>query len=292
MEVNNKLAYLIMAHQNFEQLAILLELLDDIRNDIFIHVDKKVKTFDKEKLKNSCKFSKVIFTKKRINIKWGGAQQIYTEMLLFEVASKYNYSRYHLISGVDLPLKSQKEIFDFCNMHMNKEFIHISDKTNVWDIQRMSFYYFPHHWLLGKQIDSLFWIMQSKLKINRFKKYNMVFKKGGNWCSLTNEAVTYLLKNKKVIFKMCKLTCCADECYKQCLLYNQEYFRERIYIDENGKTNDLREIDWTNCVKNPHIYTIQDWEKLNESKKFFARKFDINKDPDVIFKIYNQLKID
>ena len=64
------------------------------------------------------------------------------------------------------------------------------------------------------------------------------------------------------------------------------------YIDENGKTNDLREIDWTNCVKNPHIYTIQDWEKLNESKKFFARKFDINKDPDVIFKIYNQLKID
>ena len=78
----------------------------------------------------------------------------------------------------------------------------------------MSFYNFPHHWLLGKQIDSLFWIMQSKLKINRFKKYNMVFKKGGNWCSLTNEAVTYLLKNKKVIFKMCKLTCCADECYK------------------------------------------------------------------------------
>ncbi len=30
MEVNNKHAYLIMAHQNFEQLAILLELLDDI----------------------------------------------------------------------------------------------------------------------------------------------------------------------------------------------------------------------------------------------------------------------
>ena len=27
MEVNNKHAYLIMAHQNFEQLAILLELL-------------------------------------------------------------------------------------------------------------------------------------------------------------------------------------------------------------------------------------------------------------------------
>ena len=69
-------------------------------------------------------------------------------------------------------------------------------------------------------------------------------------------------------------------------------FRNGAQFDENGKTNDLREIDWTNCVKNPHIYTIQDWEKLNESKKFFARKFDINKDPDVIFKIYNQLKID
>ena len=34
-------AYLILAHKNFGQLRKLLALLDDPRNDIFVHVDRK-----------------------------------------------------------------------------------------------------------------------------------------------------------------------------------------------------------------------------------------------------------
>ena len=36
-------AYLILAHKNFGQLRKLIELLDDPRNDIFVHVDAKAK---------------------------------------------------------------------------------------------------------------------------------------------------------------------------------------------------------------------------------------------------------
>ena len=39
-------AYLIMAHNNFYILEKLLILLDDPRNDIYIHIDKKVSKFD------------------------------------------------------------------------------------------------------------------------------------------------------------------------------------------------------------------------------------------------------
>lgn len=39
-------AYLIMAHNNFYTLEILLRMIDDSRNDIFVHVDKKVESFD------------------------------------------------------------------------------------------------------------------------------------------------------------------------------------------------------------------------------------------------------
>ena len=35
-------AYLIMAYNNWRQLRMLLELLDDPRNDIYIHIDKSV----------------------------------------------------------------------------------------------------------------------------------------------------------------------------------------------------------------------------------------------------------
>lgn len=40
-----KHAYLIMVHHNFKQLLFLISLLDDVRNDIYLHIDKKI---DKE----------------------------------------------------------------------------------------------------------------------------------------------------------------------------------------------------------------------------------------------------
>lgn len=36
-----KHAYLIMVHGNFKILKVLLRLIDDERNDIYVHVDKK-----------------------------------------------------------------------------------------------------------------------------------------------------------------------------------------------------------------------------------------------------------
>ena len=45
-----KHAYLILAHNNFYCLERLLKLLDDERNDIFLHVDKKVKNFDSDEI--------------------------------------------------------------------------------------------------------------------------------------------------------------------------------------------------------------------------------------------------
>ena len=45
----HKHAYLILAHNQFEQLAFLVSLLDHQNNDIFIHVDKKSNFNDSQK---------------------------------------------------------------------------------------------------------------------------------------------------------------------------------------------------------------------------------------------------
>lgn len=90
-------AYLIIAHNNFKQLQILINLLDDDRNDIFIHIDKKVEELP---LLTTNK-SKLFILDKRIDVRWGNVNQIETEILLFETAVKHNqYEYYHLISGV------------------------------------------------------------------------------------------------------------------------------------------------------------------------------------------------
>ena len=39
----------------------------------------------------------------------------------------------------------------------------------------------------------------------------MEFKKGANWCSLTYEAVKYLVGKEKFIHQICRATSCANE---------------------------------------------------------------------------------
>ena len=75
-----KHAYLIMAHNNFYCLEKLLLLLDDSRNDIYLHIDKKIKDFDFDYFQNLCVNANVIFPKKRINVTWEGGlhPRIYT----------------------------------------------------------------------------------------------------------------------------------------------------------------------------------------------------------------------
>ena len=122
---SKKHAYLIMCHDNFTVLETSLRLLDDARNDIYIHVDKKVKNFDKAKLSSVCRHSRICFTKKRYSVKWGTYSQVFVEMYLFKLAfsnKKENYRYYHLISGVDLPLKNQEYIRKSLNLVPNKLF--------------------------------------------------------------------------------------------------------------------------------------------------------------------------
>lgn len=67
----NKHAWLIIAHNEIEVTRRLVSLLDDNRNDIFIHIDKKYFNSDWNKLTECVTKSKIkIFSK--IDVKWGG----------------------------------------------------------------------------------------------------------------------------------------------------------------------------------------------------------------------------
>ena len=117
-----KHAYLIMAHNNFEQLNKLLQLLDYEENDIYVHIDKKSK-LDKEYLLKHIKKSNVIFTD-RVKVTWGSFSQIQAELVLLKESVKNNYEYYHLISGFDLPIRKQEVIHEFFSKNTGKIFVH------------------------------------------------------------------------------------------------------------------------------------------------------------------------
>lgn len=67
-------AYLIMAHTQFQQVIKLIKLIDDEENDIYLHIDKKVK--DAHKIFSSTiapvvNKSNIYFISKNY-VQWGG----------------------------------------------------------------------------------------------------------------------------------------------------------------------------------------------------------------------------
>ena len=114
-----KHAYLIMAHNQPKLLEILIQCLDYHENDIYVHLDQKWTDFDGTDLYKYVKKSKLYILKDRYDVRWGSYSQILCEVRLLEEAVKKHYSYYHLMSGMDLPLKPQKEIHEIFDKSNN-----------------------------------------------------------------------------------------------------------------------------------------------------------------------------
>lgn len=277
-----KHAYLIMAHNNFYILEKLLILLDDPRNDIYVHIDKKVSGFDFAYYRSLCKKATVIYSAKRIDVRWGAQSQVITELLLYREAARNGpYQYYHLLSGVDLPLKTQSEIHQFfAGKHC--EYLYSKSKPSSWDIMRVSRYHFPPENKILSKLSAYASLCQNLLKIDRLKNQSIVVMKGHNWCDLTQNAVEILLQKEKEILKFTKFSLCSDEVYKQTFLSG---------CGLEICNNDLRLVDWSRSPNgnNPHIFTSDDWDILVSSEKLFARKFSVDVDQKIIDRLYTHI---
>lgn len=291
-----KHAYLIIAHNNFYILEKLIMLLDDQRNDIYIHIDKKVKNFDFDKFENIAKKSTVFFTN-RLSVNWGGFSQIKCELLMLKAATKGNYDYYHLLSGVDLPIKTQDYIHDFFDKNSGCEFVHfaggnILENNNIF--WRVSFYHLFQEFLRDKnkfirRICNIFnnqsLKIQEALKVNRLKDFDQKLQHGCNWFSITHKLALYVLQKENWINKTFKASCCADEVFLQTIVFGSP-FVDRLYRKEmdNNYISCLRKIDWTRG--NPYTFKIRDYKEIVESDFLFARKFDYKIDKEIIDKIF------
>lgn len=277
-----KHAYCIIAHNEPIILQKLIEAIDDDRNDIYLLIDKKT---DCSIFKNiQTRKSKLIYVP-QIDIRWGEISQIKAELTLFETASQQNtYQYYHLLSGVDLPIKSQDYIHNFMDINNGKEFVgYAQGEYNKWDLKRKTI----HYYILTKYyrsilpIRGLCKIIRSSLlllqKIVKYKRnFNIELKKGVQWVSITHEFCIYLLTKKEYIFNTFKYTLAPDEMFIQTILW-QSPFRKNIYKPNQDFASCLREIDWKRGT--PYIWGSdlnninEDLNILKQSEKLFARKF-------------------
>ena len=239
-----KQAYLIIAHNKIEQLKFLISLLDYEKHDFYILFDQKamITSNQKNELKQVLKKSNLFFTKE-IPIYWGDYSLVEAELKLFETATKQDeYSMYHLLSGVDLPLDTAENIYNFFDSRKENNFLTmVSDslyrKNNIYE--RVAYQTFLPN-LSSRSVNNIFLkkvislfrkievSVQRFLQIDLFKKYHLDLKYASNWCSLNQKSVNKILEEKELIKNVFKRTKVSDELFVPTILEKHKLL-ENIY---------------------------------------------------------------
>lgn len=289
-----KHAYLIMAHNQWECLFELLKALDDPRNDIFLHMDKKASSPPRRDILDHVSAAKLYFTKP-FNIVWGGTQMMRCTLNMLEEAAgqgeRYDY--YHFLSGVDYPLRSQDAIHAYFSSCGEQQFVAYDwngIQTGAF-LDRMRFYHlFANR--LGKpggmsaytrglsKLEYLLLGIQRKLRVDRIRGYD--FYKGSSWFSITHAAALAIIAEKKRIVRRYCFTLAPDECWLQI------FMKESVFSGKIADSN-LRYIKWVQGKASPEILTRDDYEDMVNSGKLFARKFDWNIDHEIISKLQTHI---
>ena len=290
-------AYLITAHSKKAQLLNLLRLLDDPENDLYLHIDKKAHGFSEKELRNAAPLSRVYFVP-RLDARWGSETFIDAILSLIRLASEEEHAFYHLLSGVDLPLKTQAEIRAFFDAHAGEEFVSFERETAKPDIVvgRIGRFHWrqPVNPLLKKfnrRLAPLSVLIQRKLGVNRIKNAPIVFQKGGVWFSITHALARYTVEQMPRYRAYYRHSSCADEIWLQTLVANSPFMQRRAYMgydDELAAT--MRYVDWSGGGASPRVLTSADYDMLMQSGMLFARKFDDSLDASVIKRISDSVK--
>lgn len=306
-----KHAYLIIAYHQFDLLKKIIHLLDDPRNDIYIHINSKINNVPFEDIKCASKLSKIKFVP-RVPINRGTFSIAEAELVLIEDAIKSgnNYEYFHLLSGQDLPIKSQNYIHSFFEKYGNNSTTNFIDVCTPNDMKiswyyRTSLYQILVPYILDNTIRSkvsnfirrIFMLLQLLVGVNRLRKYEKkgcVLSYGSSWFSITNEFANYIIDNIdfiKTVFS--KYTYIPEESMFQTLLLSSKYrhtlFDPKEYVLENNLNQNMRLIFWTGHVS-PETITINHLRYIKESSLLFARKFDVVKDSEIIEKVVKMVK--
>lgn len=289
------IAILMMIHKyTWQQEKLITHLAQDF--DIYVHIDKR--TDIKPSQVEAC--GKNVRAVKKYKVYWGHHSQFFTTLFILNEAYKAEYKRYVLISGEDIPLKSNAEISAFFHNNDNEYFNYDKLPYEYWTgggFYKIDYFYTRSLYrestsrveqIIHFIIDAPFKCIRGVMKILHITRRMAIDYYGGSsWWNLTHHCVDqiyqYLAHNPKYLKKF-KHTFCADEIFFQTIILN-------FVKDVHCENYNLRHIEWTvDCKASPHIFRIEDRAKLEaDTKALFARKFDCTVDAEIIRLCYDRL---
>lgn len=273
-----------MAHGNWQILHTLLELLDDPRNDVFLHVDKRAEP-PSEIVQYRPEWSTFNIIPPK-EVFWADFSQVQVTLDLLRQATVQGFhAYYHLLSGVDLPIKTMDHIHEYF-AEQTTQFVGIVPHEVWYSVRRVKYYHpftkcqrYRGSTLL-KGGDRLLEYLQRGLGVNRLKPHaDLAIYDGWQWFSITHAAAEFTLSQAPFIERLFTRTIAPDELFMQTIIMNSQY-REKLHDPTNLSLGSMRHIDWVRG--RPYTFRKEDLGELSSSPCMFARKFDERVDLSVV----------
>lgn len=269
----------ILCHRVTEPLLHTVSYLSKFEeNIILIHVDKKTDI----SLFGAIKSSNVILLEDRVKVYWGHISQIDATLKLLCQANKFEYDYFFLLSGDDIPLKTNDEINQILNQFDDYDFIDCNDDTNIIPEDRVrfnypNFFYTKEKKLLIK-IKKLFVYNTRKIFFRNKKFDNCLYPipkmyKGAQWFTFKKSTVEFILNyiaTNAWFYELFEHSICADEVFFHTVFkINQEL---KIFRNSRYLNSELRYIDWKSGPEYPKMLNVSDMVAMKSSNCLFARK--------------------
>lgn len=277
-----KHAFVILAHKNPTQLMWMISALQSENSCFFVHIDQKSGMLSF--LQSMIEFpSNVRICEKRINVSWGGFSMVEATLYLMKMVcdSGIMPDYVHLLSAQDFPLCSLQIIDDAFEEQYGKNFINcftmpMNEWANNGGMDRINYQWDTETG--NKKV-------KTKLEFRSFPEGLQPYG-GSQWWSLTFKCVEWLNK-------VCRPGDLLYDFYKNTLIPDEMFFQTAIMHSsfvETVENNNFRYYDWNSGPEYPRVLTNEDWYKLINSGKLFARKFDINKDQTILKRLFEYIK--
>ncbi|WP_180994334.1 beta-1,6-N-acetylglucosaminyltransferase [Bacillus sp. Marseille-P3661] len=290
-------AIIIFIYNKPEQANLLIEqLLSDKDADVFIHVDKKYEYLKSQLLKDE----RVIIVNNNISVDWGSDNLLNAHLLVCKEIIKRDIYEYVLtVSGSDMMIR--EGLNEFLEKHKGEVFIDSFEQDFIRRIYLLRKWPKAMRTLRNNLFDPI--RILRRFRIELFKRNypfskkkveydtsNITFYKCYFWFAMPIEVVNYVIKfvedNPKFL-EIYKGGFVADEGFWATVIMNSPYKDRITYSD--GVAKSLTYYGKFTRNHHPPTLAMKDIEELEASGKFFARKFDLNEDKEVIDYFYKKI---
>jgi hypothetical protein len=273
-----KIAYLIRAHYAPAQLGRLVDRLDSENAAFFIHISARTSGGTHSKMQQAVGERANVQWVERVATYYAGFSLVQSTIVgLQAIAAAEPTSHTVILSGQDYPARPTPEIEQFFQQQPGKSFVEhfalpVADKWpgEHGGLDRIRYRYF-------ERINYKTRTLRLPILRRRFPPGLQPYG-GGAWCALSHDAVRYItsfVDQKPDVVRFFRHVKIPDEIFMHTVLLNSP-LRDTVVGD------DVHYIDWSHGGAHPKTLGTEDYDRIVESGKLFARKFDVRYDSTIL----------